>query len=74
MAKFAVGQSLTTREPAVVVDAGLPAGIHRFQLIVVNERGVKSAADVAEVQVQASPTIPVIRISPVQPLPLRPVQ
>jgi len=73
MAKFAIGQTLTTTEPTIVVDAGLPVGTHRFRLIVVNARGVKSAPDEAVVQVQRTVVLPTIGISPVQPLPLRPV-
>lgn len=73
MAKFAVGQSLTTTEPTIVVDAGLPVGTHRFQLVVVGARGVKSAPDEAVVQVQRSLVLPTIGISPLQPLPARPL-
>ncbi len=73
MAKFAVGQSLTTTEPTIAVDGGLPIGAHRFQLVVVNGRGVKSAPDEAVVQVQRTLVLPPIGISPIQPLPIRPL-
>jgi hypothetical protein len=73
MAKFVLGRSLTTREAAIVVDAGLPAGTHRFQLVVVNAGGVKSAPDEVRVLVQAAPFTPDIRTTPVQPVtPVRP--
>jgi len=65
---------VTTREPKIEVDPGLPVGTHRFQLIVIDRNGAKSAPDVATVQVQTQPSLPTIGITPVQPLPLRPLQ
>jgi hypothetical protein len=74
MAKFEVGRPLTTREPTIVVDAGLAVGVHRFELIVVNAAGVKSAPDPVLVQIQASPLVPTIPVTPVTPVsPLSPV-
>jgi hypothetical protein len=74
MAKFVVGRPQTTREPAIVVDAGLPAGVHRFQLVVINAAGVKSAPDQVLVQVQTTPVVPDIRPTPVSPVtPVQPV-
>jgi hypothetical protein len=52
MAQFAVGQSITTREPAIEVDAGLAVGDHRFSLVVVGASGRRSVADVVTVRVQ----------------------
>jgi hypothetical protein len=73
MAKFVVGRPLTTRESSVVVDAGLPVGIHRFQLVVIGAGGA-SKPDQILVQVQATRLIPDIRTSPVTPLrPLQPL-
>lgn len=43
MARFAVGQAIPGVEPVIVVDAGLPVGGHRFQLIVVDSAGRRSA-------------------------------
>lgn len=43
MARFAVGQAISGVEPAIVVDAGLPVGGHRFQLVVVDSAGRRSA-------------------------------
>lgn len=57
MAKFAVGKPQTTKEPTITVDAGLPVGVHRFQLVVVNAAGVKSAPDEVTVQVRSSPLV-----------------
>ena len=52
MATFAVGQSITTREPTIAVDPGLGAGEHRFQLVVVDSAGLASAPAVAIVTMQ----------------------
>lgn len=60
MAKFVVGQPLATKESAVVVDAGLPAGRHRFQLEVLTDTGQKSPPAVAVVAVQASTVLAVV--------------
>ncbi len=43
MARFAVGQAIPGVEPVIVVDAGLPVGGHRFQLVVVDSAGRRSA-------------------------------
>jgi hypothetical protein len=40
--KFVPNQPIATAEPRVLVDAGLPAGRHRFRLEVENERGQRS--------------------------------
>jgi hypothetical protein len=52
MTQFAVGQSITTTTPTIVVDAGLAIGSHRFQLVVVDSAGLRSAADVQVVAIQ----------------------
>ena len=39
---FKPGTTIETREPAVIVDAGLEPGIYRFRLVVKNDRGVES--------------------------------
>jgi len=51
--RFSLNKPIETVEPTVVVDRGLPAGVHRFQLIVVNRAG-KSSAPV-EVDVVVDP-------------------
>ena len=52
MARFVVGEPHITREPTIVVDAGLPIGRHRFRLEVVDSAGLRSAPDDALVDVQ----------------------
>lgn len=42
MAVFKLREPLRTTEPSVTVDAGLPAGRYRFQLVVVDESGNQS--------------------------------
>jgi len=78
MATFAIGKPVTTTQPTIVVDAGLPAGTHRFQLQVVAKDGRTSAPSLAEVKV-ARGTGPVldptrridvvVPVSPVSPPP-----
>ena len=51
MAKFEPNTPIVTREPSIVVDAGLPPGEYRFQLIVQDNEGRRSAADVQIVRV-----------------------
>ncbi len=70
MAKFVVGRPLTTRESSVVVDAGLPVGIHRFQLVVIGANGVASKPDQVLVQVQNALLRPDITITPSAPVTL----
>jgi hypothetical protein len=52
MARFAVRTPITTREPTIVVDAGLPIGRHRFRLEVIDAAGRRSAPDDAVVDVE----------------------
>ena len=54
--KFQPTVPVTTPTPTVVVDAGLPAGIYRFQLVVVNSRGQRSAPATVDVIVE-KPTV-----------------
>jgi len=44
MARFVVGQPITTSTPTIVVDAGLAAGRHAFSLVVVDAAGNESRA------------------------------
>jgi len=60
MATFTVGKAIATTTPSIVVDAGLPLGQHRFQLVVVTDTGQRSQPDVATVDVQK----PIIVIQP----------
>ncbi|TAH45624.1 MAG: hypothetical protein EYC67_10565 [Betaproteobacteria bacterium] len=52
MVAFVVGRTVKTAEPVVTVDAGLPIGVHRFQLEVLTADGRRSAAEVVQVSVQ----------------------
>lgn len=51
MAAFKPGQTIVTEEPVIVVDGGLEPGTLRFQLVVVNERGVESLPAVLTVEI-----------------------
>ena len=42
MARFVINTPITTREPTVTVDAGLPVGNHRFRLEVIDAAGLRS--------------------------------
>jgi hypothetical protein len=66
--KFTPNQPFETEKPTVTVDAGLPIGSHRFQLVVVGASGSKSTA----VEV----TVTVARIivgGPIPPVITRPI-
>ena len=39
MARFEINQPLVTKEPRILVDAGLRAGLHRFRLVVTDDQG-----------------------------------
>lgn len=56
MARFVVDQPIRTREPTIVVDAGLAPGRHRFRLEVVDSAGRRSAPDVAVVTIERRTT------------------
>lgn len=85
MATFIPGRPITTDQPFIDVDAGLPIGTHRFQLIVVDAQGNRSAPDIQTVTITRVPITPpvvgpigpVIPIDPVGPIdpviPIRPV-
>ena len=49
MARFVRSRRVETRAPIVTVDAGLPLGKHRFQLIVIDDAGNRSRP--AEIEV-----------------------
>ena len=53
MARFAINQTQVTREPRVVVDAGLRPGLHRFRLVVSDDSGNASRPDELVVQISA---------------------
>lgn len=64
MARFVINQTQVTREPRVVVDAGLRPGLHRFRLVVSDDAGNASRPD--EVVVQISALTPVGGFVPVR--------
>ncbi len=58
MAAFRPNQPVTTSEPRVKVDPGLPAGRHTFELVVTDNSGNSSApARVVVVVVQPPPIL-----------------
>jgi hypothetical protein len=75
MPRFLPGQPIATEQPDIVVDPGLPVGRHRFQLVVVDDQGNRSAPDERIVQV-VRPNPPIGPIgrggSPPDPGPLSP--
>ena len=52
MPPFREGQPVVTTVPRVTVDAGLPPGTYRFQLVVENQSGRQSAPTVVVVVVR----------------------
>jgi len=60
MATFTVGKAIATTTPSIVVDAGLPVGQHRFQLMVMTDTGQRSQPDIATIDIQK----PIIVIQP----------
>jgi hypothetical protein len=52
MVSFVAGKPFSTDTPGVVVDAGLPAGRHRFRLVVQDNGGISSQPAEIVVQVQ----------------------
>jgi hypothetical protein len=71
MVQFRLNQTIETTEPTITVDAGLPAGRHRFQLVVIDDAGNRSQPAFAIVEVQSGTTIPTtpnLTVSPVSPI------
>jgi hypothetical protein len=66
MARFVLNQTIETAEPTIVVDAGLPPGRHRFQLVVIDDAGHRSrpVEAIVEIQREIVPPPPVIRTDP----------
>lgn len=78
MAMFVPGRPITTDQPFIDVDPGLSVGTHRFQLVVVDAQGNRSAPDVQAVTVVRVPiTPPIGPVGPFVPIdpvpPIRPV-
>ena len=77
MADFRRTKTVTTKNPLVKVEAGLPAGKHRFQLIVTDNQGNQSrpAELVVEIREPRSPVLPITPITPVTPVtPITPIR
>jgi hypothetical protein len=73
VATFVPGQPITTDQPFIDVDAGLSVGIHRFQLVVVDTQGNRSAPDIQTVTISRLPITPPV-VGPVGPvIPIDPV-
>jgi hypothetical protein len=70
MADFQRTKVVRTKNPTVKVEAGLPPGKYRFQLIVTDNQGNQSrpAELVVEIRDQRSPVRPITPITPVQPV------
>ena len=64
--RFTPNQPFETDRPTVTVDAGLPVGSHRFQLVVVGASGARSAA------VEVTVTVARIIVGPIPPVVLTP--
>ena len=63
--KFEVGVPVASGKAAVVVDGGLAPGVHRFQLVVENARGQRSAPVIVDVVIEPPP----LRLPSLTPIP-----
>lgn len=66
MPTFTPNKPIETRTPTIEVE-GLPLGQHRFQLVVEDESGNKSAASIGVVTIIKRPLI-ITRPTPVPPI------
>ena len=73
MPVLAPNQPIEQREPVLVVQNRLAPGLHRFSLVVVNDRGVASEADVLTVSVRRGLVVDPVR-PPVPPVVVQPVR
>ena len=55
MTNFVHGVARTTKVSRVTVDPGLPPGVHRFRLVVIDAKGNSSAPDETLIEVRAAP-------------------
>jgi len=51
MARFQVNEPIRSQRPVIVVDPGLAPGVHRFELVVTDSRGRRSAPAVVAVNI-----------------------
>lgn len=71
MAAFRRGTPVVTDTATVTVDAGLPTGVHRFQLVVVDDAGNVSRPAELSVEVRApAPPVPFPPPGPTLPRPV----
>ena len=76
MADFQRTKVVHTKNPFVKVEAGLPPGKYRFQLIVTDSQGNQSrpAELVVEIREQISPDRSITPITPITPvIPITPI-
>lgn len=72
MVSFVRGQTIKTATPTITVDAGLAAGVHRFQLVVQTDTGqasVPAMVEVSVVRLVVDPIRPVLGSTLVSPQP-----
>ncbi|MFU2486465.1 hypothetical protein [Thauera sp. WH-1] len=72
MVSFVRGQTIKTATPTITVDAGLAAGVHRFQLVVQTDTGqasVPAMVEVSVVRMVVDPIRPVLDSTVVNPPP-----
>ncbi len=62
--KFALNQPFETDQPEVDVDPGLPPGTYRFQLVVVNQAGRRSAPATVTITVRPRTITPPVVVDP----------
>lgn len=73
MVAFRRGVPVTTTTPTVVVDAGLPAGERRFELVVTDDAGNSSrpmqvSVTISRLTVPVGPVGPVVPPAPAPPV------
>jgi hypothetical protein len=73
MAQFQVNRPIRGVDPTIVVDAGLPLGLHRFRLEVIDSAGLWSAPSEVVVAVSETRIVPPITRPGGTPIPGRPV-
>jgi hypothetical protein len=82
MPVLAINQPIAQRGPTLVVSNRLEPGLHRFSLVVVNDRGVASEPDLFTVTVRRAVVVDPVRLPllvepvrpPVPPLIVEPVR
>ena len=65
--KFSPNTPVETTKPTIVVDAGLPVGLHRFRLVVVSANGRLSRPTEVVIDIQPARSVIRGRIQPTGP-------